>query len=227
MLQQILQHYFDIPPQGDQTASILLDVPTHQMHRDNSKFRASDAGKCHRMRYWKRQGKEGKRDIPFETHMALQTGNLLHAFLQYALAQEGVLFASEQELQDEHRIGHFDAILRDRNNNLFLYDFKTVGGKQLYYLKQDLQPKKEHSYQIRTYEQMYLAAHPVPIVESIIAYISRDTLEILELPAAGAVSEVHRDWDPLYTYWERQNTPPMTQCNWECKYCPYQSDCVR
>lgn len=224
MLTTILENFFSI---DTETSPIMLEVSTHNRHPDHAKFRVSDAGKCHRMRYWKRQGKEGKQDIPLATYLALQTGNLLHAWLQFALQVEKVLKYAEYQLEDEHRLGHLDAILQDRNGHLLLYDFKTVGGKQMYYLKQDLQPKREHSYQIRTYEQMYKATHPeLHITETVIAYINRDTFDILELPAAGAVSEVDRDWNQLYTYWERQEIPPMTS-NWECKYCPYNSECMR
>jgi hypothetical protein len=223
MLQQILANYFTTR----QPKSFTLDVPAHDPDRDNSKFRVSDAGKCHRMRFWKRQGQPGTQEIPFETQMAMQTGNLLHAFLQYALDREGVLFAAETPLEDAHRIGHLDAILHDRHDHLLLYDFKTVGGKQMYYLKQEMQPKKEHSFQIRTYEQMHRATYPdLHITEAVIAYINRDTFEILELPAAGAVSEVDRDWSPLYGYWDRQETPPKTNTSWECKYCQYKTQCL-
>lgn len=235
MLQQLLQQYFATP---QDVPIIELTVGTHDANRDNSKFRASDAGKCHRMRYWKRQGKAGKQDIPFETQMAMQTGNLLHAFIQYALNREGVLLASEQELQDEHRIGHFDAILRDTQpsehypmGQTILYDFKTVGGKQMYYLKQDRSPKPEHVAQIRTYYQMSLSdeklsAFEIKIDACRIAYISRDTLEILDLPVTLNLNQVADDWITLYGLWERQETPPMTRNNWECKYCQYNAECL-
>lgn len=224
MLTTILKNFFR---RDTETPMMILEVSTHHKHPDHEKFRASDAGKCHRMRYWKRQGKEGKQDFSLEVYLALQTGNLLHAFLQYALKQEGVLVTAEPCLMDDHRIGHLDAILRDQGGRLLLYEFKTVGGKQMYYLKQELQPKKEHSYQVRTYEQMYTAfARSETITESIVAYINRDTFEILELPAAGAVSEVYRDWDTLINYWERQETPPMSMNTWECKYCQYNTECA-
>lgn len=227
MLQQMLQQYFDTP---HDIPLINLTVGTHDPNRDNSKFRASDAGKCHRMRYWKRQGKEGKQDIPFEVHMALQTGNLLHAFIQYALGEMGVLFASEQELKDHHRIGHLDAIIRNRDAEYILYDFKTIGGKQMYYLKQDLKPKPEHIHQVLTYQQIYINTESgkqeyVSIDKCVIGYISRDTMEILELPVPENFHVVNDDWQALIDYWERQEMPPMTRSGWECKYCQYNADC--
>ena len=228
MLQEILAHYFTRPPLGDEAASIILNVATHQPHRDTSKFRASDAGKCHRMRNWKRQGKAGKQDLSFEVQMALQTGNLLHAFIQYALSRENVLAAAELELEDAHRIGHLDALIKD-GDKLMLYDFKTVGGKQMYYLKKEARPKAEHVAQVLTYRAMWQTARVLdPIHECRIAYVSRDTLEVLDLPVADERhAAVTRDWEMVGDYWARQATPPMCANGWECcKYCQYQADCL-
>src|SRR5512136_1050253 len=211
MLQKILQKYFSTP---QNISMIDLSESTHDPHRDHAKFRASDAGKCHRMRYWKRQGKAGKQELSLEVQMALQTGNLLHAFLQYALGDMGVLFASEQELEDPHRIGHLDALVKD-DDKLVLYDFKTIGGKQMYYLKQDCRPKAEHLAQVRTYHQMYVNTEGgtqdyQPIDECRIAYISRDTLDIMDLQVPENFQAVNADWQTVLGYWERQETPPMT-----------------
>jgi CRISPR/Cas system-associated exonuclease Cas4 (RecB family) len=223
MLQTILDHFFST---DTETPTIMLEVSTHNKHPDHSKFRVSDAGKCHRMRYWKRQGKEGKQEFSLELNLALQTGNLLHAWLQFALQAEGVLIASEMELEDEHRIGHLDAIVNDVGN-LILYDFKTVGGKQMYYLKQDARPKTEHVAQITTYLDMYLNNTTSTLDQCRIVYISRDTMELLDLEIPDQGYQVKKDWNTLIGYWERQETPPMTSNQWECKYCLYHADCAR
>lgn len=226
MLQHLLQTYFCLP---HETAFFDLSVGRNDLNRDHSKFRASDAGKCHRMRYWKRQGKAGAQDVSFEVEMIFQVGHLLHAFIQHALSDIGVVFASEQPLEDPHRIGHLDALVQD-DGKLVLYDFKTVGGKQMYYLKQDRSPKADHLAQVRTYHQMYVTTEGgtqeyQSIDECRIAYISRDTLEIVDLLAPENFHAVNADWQTLIGYWERQETPPMTRNEWECKYCQYSSDC--
>lgn len=225
MLQQMLAHYFNTR----QATFFHLEVPAHDPDRDNSKFRASDAGQCHRKRFWKRLGKVGQVNLSVEMQMALQTGNLLHAFLQYALSREGVLQAAEVEMQDAHRIGHLDAVIKQQHR-FILYDFKTVGGKQMYYLKQDSRPKTEHCHQVLTYFQMYAAAQAqIYIDECRIAYLSRDTLEMLDMAVPddpGLVPAVKRDWETLIGYWERHETPPMTSSQWECKYCQFQAECL-
>ena len=228
MLQTILNNFFST---DTEILTIMLEVSTHNKHPDHAKFRASDAGKCHRMRYWKRQGLAGKRELTLELQMAMQTGNLLHAFVQYALGEMGVLFAAEMALEDDHRIGHLDALVKD-DDKLILYDFKTVGGKQMYYLKQDERPKSEHVLQVMTYHQMYINTNGGPVEyqsidECRIAYISRDTLEMLDLSIhPNNTFTVNADWEKLVGYWERQETPPMVSNNWECKYCPYNSTCM-
>jgi CRISPR/Cas system-associated exonuclease Cas4 (RecB family) len=241
MLHEILTRYFTTPPQGDQAASMLLNVATHHTYPDHSKFRVSDAGKCHRMRYWKRQGIEGTRSLTLETQLALQTGNLLHAFFEEAIQATDQLISSEYLVEDAHRIGHIDAILSDcpfkemsktrpNPHKVILYDFKTIGGKQAYYLKQDLSPKPEHLAQIRSYHHMYLTKRSGEdysrIDELRIAYINRDTLEIFDLSVPMDAAAVNADWEPLIGYWDRQETPPMTKTAWECKYCQYQAQCA-
>lgn len=232
MLQQILQRYFERTK--DHTFDLLC-VGHHNPARDHTKFRASDAAKCHRMRYFKRQGLAAKPDFSLEVQLALQTGNLLHAFLQQVLGDEGVLAAAEMTLEDTQRIGHLDALIKNYDQ-LILYDFKTVGGKQMYYLKQENQPKPEHVAQVMTYWQMYAATDAgehQPVDYCQIAYLSRDTLEIVEhtvgtpgiFPAEN-FDAIDEDWHTLINYWDRQETPPMTRNNWECKYCQYQAHCA-
>lgn len=232
MLQTILADYFRHPPQGDQAASIRLDVATHRTHPVHDKFRASDAGKCRRMRYWKRQGKEGQAQVTLETFLALQTGNLLHAFLQYALKSEGVLLCAEAEVTDAHRIGHIDAIIDD-GSQAVLYDFKIVNNKQMYYQKQDGQPKPEHVSQVLTYVEMFskmgLSPDYTKIQAARVAYLNRDTLELVEYPIDDmrvTLAAVDADWNLLRDNWERQELPPKTAISWKCKYCAYAHDCA-
>jgi hypothetical protein len=226
MLQDILTHYFTRPPSTTAPLTITLDVATHQPHRDNTKFRVSDAGKCPRMRVWKRQGKDAHpQPLSVEVALALQTGNLLHAFIEYALEAEGVLAAVEVPLEDAHRLGHLDAVVKD-GDKLLLYDFKTVGGKQMYYLKNEGRPKLEHLAQVLTYYTMY-QDNVGDLDGCRIAYVSRDTLEILDMAVdLQSLPLVHGDWRALLGYWERQETPPVTAQHWECKYCQYQTACL-
>ncbi len=204
--------------------SILLDVSVHNPNRDTTRFRVSDAGKCHRMRYWKRQGIAMERDLSVSVQLLLQTGNLLHAWFEYALKEMGVLVCSELELADTYRIGHLDCVVKD-SGKIVLYDFKTTSGKRFNFLNQHSgQPLDEHICQVMTYAELYQALL-LPLDEVRIAYISRDTLEIREFSVPlSTQSEVKDDWTRLIKAWEAQEEPPQVD-TWECKYCGYRKRC--
>lgn len=97
--------------------------------RDNSKFHVSDAGKCRLMRYWKRQGKPTEPVYTPEGLRILHVGILLHNWIQDVIKNAGIALAIEQEVEDEHRIGHLDALVQ-LDGKRVLYDFKTVNGKK-------------------------------------------------------------------------------------------------
>lgn len=192
--------------------------------RDNSKFRVSDAGKCRLMRYWKRLGREYTLDIPSKSLRAMDIGIQLHDWIQRILKVQGGLIYAELEVSDDHRLGHLDALV-EMDGQMILYDFKFVNGKKLYYLTRNspLKADKQHSHQIVTYADMITFLPD----ELRVAYIDRDSLDILEIPVdyAQMRPDVFQDWDTLITAWERQEEPTANPQSWECRYCIYTAEC--
>jgi CRISPR/Cas system-associated exonuclease Cas4 (RecB family) len=193
--------------------------------RDDSLFRVSDAGKCRLMRYWKRQGKLAEPTYTTEVLRAMQAGILLHSWLLQILKEHDRLLASEIPVMDDHRLGHFDALV-SLDGRSVLYDFKTINGKKMYYLTKDGQPKADvpHQYQIATYAAM-LFPHPD---ELRIAYLNRDSLEIVEVPVLydNVYAGVSEDWSRLIEAWKAQQEPEANPASWECKYCAYNTSCT-
>ena len=113
----------------------IIDDNISKKHRakDNSKFRVSDSGRCHLMRFWKRQGKEFSDEVDRRTRRVFEVGHIFHEWLQEGLLKAGVLVEKEFKVEDIHRAGHADAIVMTEQG-LVLYDFKTVHSKKFHYL---------------------------------------------------------------------------------------------
>lgn len=204
--------------------------------RDNSKFRVSDAGKCRLMRYWKRQGKPGKQDWPLETLKAMQLGINIHEYIQKIVTDlpRGITRAiCEQEVADEHRIGHYDIYLElsepvESGGELiytFLYDVKTQSGKQWFYFDKDgRKSDPAHEYQLISY--WWMLPPEMIVDECRIAYVNRDTFEVCEnIVSKTLISQVCDDWVVLIHAWEAQEEPAPNPEKWECKYCMFREDC--
>ena len=201
------------------------DKMTGQDHARLPKFRVSDAGRCHLMRYWKRQGKPFT-DLPDErTRRVFEVGHIFHRWIQDILQRKGLLLAKEYEVMDEHRIGHVDAIVRYEDDWVVMYDFKTVHSRKFHW------KKKENSYsdmhyamQAWTYYQMI----NIDVHEVRLAYISKDDLlidEILVSDYDSIGSKTIEDWDLLISAWVKGEEPKPNPMNWECMYCVYRSAC--
>lgn len=192
-----------------------------QEERRNDKFRCSDAGRCQLMRYWKRQGKPSSDDFDERTLRVFEVGHLFHRWIQGILHDKGVLLQAEMEVEDLHRIGHIDALVRDKDGLLVLYDFKTVNSRKFSYLttESDL----HYHYQAATYAMML----PFGVAAVKLAYISKDDLRIVEVPVdvEGLREEVEEDWHSLAGAWNMQREPVPNPMPWECKYCGYCSAC--
>lgn len=208
---------------------------------DTRKFRVSDAGRCRLYRYWKRQGKD-RPQPDARGRRLMEAGNLLHAWIEYALSESGVVAASEIEVENEHSKGHADAMLNFGDGNYILYDFKTISSKQAgYLLTNGCKVKKEHAYQILSYALMLengcvtekddlfydTFRDTVEIDECRIAYITREELEIVaEIPVDPDLRpQVTRDWQLLISAWEQQQAPQANPEAWECRFCPYTQTC--
>lgn len=225
ILQTIISEYLQTHPKPGEKPEITLTVPTHDPDRDTSKFRVSDAGKCRLMRYWKRQGKPALHETPFEWRIQAEAGNLLHAWIQFIVNASGCLVDAEGELQDEHRIGHFDMILeRPDGTERLLYDIKTISNKKAFYMaKYGNGADEHHQLQLVTYFQMC----PPGIDTLRIAYVTRDTLDIREIPilVAEMKDRVEEDWSLLTEAWDKQIEPAANPEQWECKGCQYHDAC--
>jgi CRISPR/Cas system-associated exonuclease Cas4 (RecB family) len=225
ILQTIMQDYLDTHPKPGEPPEIYLTVPTHDPDRDTSKFRVSDAGKCRLMRYWKRQGKPASNAMPFEWRVQAEAGNMLHAWIQYIVKQSGNCIDAEAELVDEHRIGHFDLMLKHPyGTETYLYDIKTISNKKAYYMaKYGNGVDEHHQFQLITYFLML----PPGIDKLRIAYVTRDTLDITEFPVLvdEMKDRVEEDWDILITAWENQEPPRANAQKWECTGCQFHDVC--
>jgi hypothetical protein len=187
------------------------------------KFRCSDAGRCHLMRYWKRQGKQAD-GFDERTLRVFEVGHLFHAWVQNILGQRGVLIDAELEVEDKHRRGHLDAIV-DTPAGLILYDFKTVHSRKFHWNRKDGKPIDRHyAMQAMTYAMML----PIGVADIRIAYISKDDLCIEEasvFDVDNIIDATRWDWLSLITCWDAQTEPNPNPMTWECGYCIYGTEC--
>jgi len=233
-LQNILHEFVKEHPAPGGKPEIALTVGTHDPNRDNAKFRLSDAGKCRLMRYYKRQGKKADDTIPAPDLLQMQIGNMFHAYIEYACDMMGVVIASEERLEDEDRIGHFDMIIRTDGEPAILYDIKTINSKAAYYMnRNNKQTKPEHIAQVISYvmalDDAYHMANSYlkPPERAAIAYVVRDTFKIreVELMVSEHEDAVRSDWNILLNAWDYQEPPEANPTSWECRYCAYKMSC--
>jgi CRISPR/Cas system-associated exonuclease Cas4 (RecB family) len=227
IIQTMLHQFVNTYPQPGQPAQLELTVDTHDPDRDNAKFRLSDAGRCRLMRYWKRQGKLATSTMTPDVLLQMQAGNLIHAYIERAAHDTGILVASEDRLEDEHRIGHFDMIIKDVGGSRghILYDIKTISSKKAYYMAKDgKQADPQHVAQVISYATLY-RKFGGELDELRIAYVIRDTMEILEAPISHSAA-AEADWNILIGAWICQEPPAANPEKWECRYCAYASDCA-
>ena len=225
LLYNIVEQFVKTYPLPGQAPELDLIIPTHDPNRDNSKFRLSDAGKCHLMRYWKRQGKETDHTIPAHVLLQMQVGNIIHAYIEHAVSEMGYLLKAEGELEDEHTLGHFDMLIQTPGNSVtYLYDIKTISSKKAYYMdKNGGAPDTPHIMQIISYANML---EPSPD-NYVIAYVVRDTMAFHEEPVDYGYyrNQVNNDWNTLIKAWKYEQEPKPNPARWECQYCQYQAGC--
>lgn len=189
----------------------------------NPKFRVSDAGRCHLMRYWKRMGKPFS-DLPDERRLRIfAVGHLFHRWLQDILQQKGVLEARELMVEDIHRVGHIDAIVKTPEG-LILYDFKTVHSRKFHHRKENGMTDLHYAIQAYTYSTML----PFSVADIRIVFISKDDLcleEVSVFQFPDIQEKTYQDWFLLLEAWEKQREPAPNPMPWECKYCWYRTAC--
>jgi hypothetical protein len=192
--------------------------------RDNSKFRVSDAGRCHLMRYWKRLGIPASDQPDTRTQRVFEVGHVFHRWIQDVIQMKGLLEEMEYRVEDEHMIGHIDAIVHGPEG-LILYDFKTVHSRKFHYKRKEGNNGDMH-YAIQAYT--YSMMVPFPVHDARIAYISKDDLCIEEVSVFkidNIFDLVRNDWFPLVQAWRKQEEPIPSPMDWECRYCIYKTKC--
>jgi CRISPR/Cas system-associated exonuclease Cas4 (RecB family) len=196
--------------------------------KDNSKFRVSDAGRCHLMRYWKRQGKPAS-DLPDgRTQRVFEVGHVFHKWLQDILKAKGLLVECEVKVEDIHRIGHADAVVKGNrdDNGFILYDFKTVHSRKFHWKRKEGNGDLHYAMQAMTYALLL----PFGVDDIRIAYISKDDLCIDEVSIFEIDNEIadktKTDWRALILTWEKGEEPQPNPMDWECKYCIYRTECI-
>lgn len=232
----ILSNFVQEYPRPGEKPELSLTVGTHDPDRDTSKFRLSDAGKCRLMRFLKRKGVEVDHALPASVLLQMQAGNLLHAWIEKAVAMQGFLMSAEAALEDEHRIGHYDMILRNPvTGQTILYDIKTIHNKKAFYMQRDgTRADEQHIAQVVTYylaidEAWRFANADTPPPDAVrLAYVVRDTMEIREVDLIWLEkcrAEVREDWEILIRAWEAGKQPQANPSGWECRYCAYNQVC--
>jgi hypothetical protein len=206
---------------------------------DKRKFRVSDAGRCRLYRYWKRQGKEQQLQPDINQIKVMEMGNLLHAWLEYVIDFTENLLNAELLVEDTHRKGHADALV-ELGDKVVLYEFKTIGSKQAWYmLNNGCKAKREHQYQVLSYMDMLHRYHKYDFIdEARILYITRQEMNSKngdKIPPLHVVADIAADpdllpkialdWHTLISAWEDQKQPIANAQDWECRFCPYKDAC--
>ncbi len=146
-------------------------------------------------------GKAAELPIQPDVLRAMQVGIILHDWIQMVMqSSQDLLLGVEQELVDEHRIGHYDASL-NIDGKLTLYDFKTINRKKAYYLETygrenfGRNADLPHQYQLVSYASL-LDPRPDDLR---IVYIERESLRVVkECPVVYGhiIQNVQRDRTP-------------------------------
>jgi len=195
-----------------------------QEERDYSKFRVSDAGRCRLMRFLKRLG-VSPTDLPdSRTLRIFEVGHTFHKWIQGILQEKNLLLSAEHRLEDEHRLGHIDAVILSETQKLIIYDFKTVHSKKFSYIQQ---ADEHHAQQVLTYYLMLPDEIRGEVEDVRVAYISKDDLRIEEFSVLSPelIAKTKEDWEILISAWEKGKEPEPNPKIWECKFCPYKSMC--
>ena len=203
------------------------EINANRETRDHSKFRVSDSGMCHRMRFWKRKNsyKSEMDSHNLETKKIFTIGHLVHGFLQNILKKRGLAKLIEARVENEHFIGHVDLVTSD----YIVYDIKSAGTRKMQHIRSRKVPDIHHAYQAMTsailLEENDLVSH---VNDVRILYVGKERMDFIDLSAYKTVSEkaVIKDMETLVDYWVRDELPPPEpKQKWECNYCPFKNVC--
>jgi len=216
-----------------------LYLKSQDQKEQSPRFRASDMGRCFRMRYYKKQG---EKQLPLDprSRRIFAVGNNVHALYQAALEQIGVLVSKEEEINYRGILfGHYDALVnpegKDAPHNggadLILYDIKTVNSGKFHQNDKSKIPWSEidthYVKQIHAYCMILREQYP-NLTDCRIYYVSKDDLDTREVPVPylprreeAVIKEIHELIEI-----ESGKIPPATpKMEWECKFCPFRNIC--
>jgi RecB family exonuclease len=146
-------------------------------------------------------------------------GTLMHEWLEQALVSENpdCDVTLESTVEDDHRIGHIDVLIT-RGAELTVLDIKTATHNSVKKILEN--PPKPYLYQAATYADMRGADGAELLI------LDKDTLERIVVPVPQeAFDGAREEWEALIACWERGETPPSTDEERECLYCPWKERC--
>lgn len=208
--------------------------------RNNAFFHVSDAGTCHRKRYFKRLGVEPTSPIATASLRKMLAGDAGHVALQELLKWDKSLFAAEGTLGDgEHILGHFDGIIMPGLTQKVMLEIKTVEKWSMSHIvgscsckgtakEHAIGPKPEHVLQAKTY-WVYGRNQYTNLDQMTVAYFKREDFGGVQFDYEWSESvreEVLNEWLPLLMAWKEKTLPKCT-CNLDyggagVNYCRYQ-----
>jgi len=191
----------------------------HKESKGSGKFKISHAGLCPLFRILQRKGVEiTDKPTVFQIRRT-ELGKIIHEYYQKIFKDMGILIASEEWLEDEHRIGRFDALL-EIDGKKVLIDIKTTSTLDLSKLLQ----KHNYFMQVATYKEM-LESQGEKIDEMGILFVDTKTMQELYVPVSQEYEiKAKEDWQNLINIWNEGQLPKPKE-NEFCKFCPYRSLC--
>lgn len=177
---------------------------------------ASSAGYCMRKNIFDRLG------VPPVTEDArkqrvFEVGHIFHEWAQRVTKDAGVSVAQEETLIDDKLMvkGHYDDLIKNKNNDLVLIDYKTVNSRSFAYKKDKM--SHYHTMQLGTYLCMLRKKYK-DLARACIVNISKDDLRMSEIqllwtPALEKI--IYEYWATLNGYWNNKQLPKCTCGDYE------------
>jgi len=198
-----------------------------QFYRDNqeervqTKFYASDVGKCHRAIFFKfKQAPKEKRDP--RLMRIFEAGEWLHRYIYNVLYQSKIGVVTEVSMPQYYMIScRTDAIICLKVEN-YILDIKTMNGMQFKFLQG---PKDEHQFQVQCY------MHFFNLKKAILLYIDKDKQDLKEflVDYDEKLTQVLLDGlTDLKSQIEKDVVPGALidyPKNRQCAYCQYKGIC--
>lgn len=184
------------------------------------KFYMSDMGKCLRTRFLKRKGITS-RPKP-SSWMFFFLGQALHDEGFKGLNAQGVLLATEQEIELEHFRGRYDGKVKHAGKPT-IFDFKSTSAKNFYRLQKGGADSEETLMQLFTYVKFEMQKDPKLSNVGIISYINKDPSPILTedlfldkvyVLERRIEQKIEEDMNTIIDYWLKDKIPPCTCASW-------------